>query len=98
MLRSIAYGEADRIVTLLTESRGKVSLIAAALVIVALAALAYNGMKSKEGPAGKASSVDVPRAPQPEVSVEPISAAEAQRRAQRSTLEAEQAAERGASY
>ena len=28
MLRSIAYGEADRIVTLLTESRGKVSLIA----------------------------------------------------------------------
>lgn len=77
---------------------GKVSLIAAALVIVALAAMAYNGMTSKDTPTGKASTVDVPRAPQPEVSVEPISAAEAERRAQRSSLEAEQAAERGASY
>src|SRR5690606_35881161 len=28
VLRSIAYGEADRIVTLLTESRGKVALMA----------------------------------------------------------------------
>lgn len=77
---------------------GKVSLIAAGLVVLALGALAYNGMTGKDEPAGKASTVDVPRAPQPEVSVDPISAAEAERRAQRSSLEAEQAAERGMSY
>ncbi|WP_426810475.1 DotG/IcmE/VirB10 family protein [Pseudomonas sp. WOUb67] len=77
---------------------GKVSLIAAGLVVLALGALAYNGMSSKDAPAGKASTVDVPRAPQPEVSIDPISTAEAERRAQRSSLEAEQAAERGMSY
>ena len=77
---------------------GKVSLIAAGLVVLALGALAYNGMTSKDEPVGKASTVDVPRAPQPEVSVDPISAAEAERRNQRSSLEAEQAAERGMSY
>ncbi|PYB71051.1 type IV secretion protein DotG [Pseudomonas sp. LB-090624] len=77
---------------------GKVSLIAAGLVVLALGALAYNGMSSKNAPAGKASTVDVPNAPQPEVSIDPISPAEAERRAQRSSLEAEQAAERGMSY
>jgi intracellular multiplication protein IcmE len=77
---------------------GKVSLIAAGLVVLALGALAYNGMSSKDAPAGKASTVDVPNAPQPEVSIDPITKAEAERRAQRSMLEAEQAAERGMSY
>ncbi|WP_338745319.1 DotG/IcmE/VirB10 family protein [Pseudomonas putida] len=77
---------------------GKVSLIAAGLVVLALGALAYNGMSSKSAPAGRASTVDVPNAPQPEVSIDPISTAEAERRAQRSSLEAEQAAERGMSY
>jgi len=77
---------------------GKISLIAAGLVVLALGALAYNGMSSKSAPAGKASTVDVPNAPQPEVSIDPISTAEAERRAQRSSLEAEQAAERGMSY
>ncbi|MBH3386588.1 DotG/IcmE/VirB10 family protein [Pseudomonas juntendi] len=77
---------------------GKVSLIAAGLVVLALGALAYNGMSSKSAPTGKASTVDVPNAPQPEVSIDPISATEAERRAQRSSLEAEQAAERGMSY
>ncbi|MFK0093859.1 DotG/IcmE/VirB10 family protein [Pseudomonas sp. NPDC090592] len=77
---------------------GKVSLIAAGLVVLALGALAYNGMSSKHDAAGKASTVDVPNAPQPQVSVDPISAAEAERRNQRSSLEAEQAAERGMSY
>jgi len=77
---------------------GKVSLIAAGLVVLALGALAYNGMTSKEDAGGKTSTVDVPSAPKPEVSIDPISAAEAERRAQRSSLEAEQAAERGMSY
>ncbi|HDS1733939.1 MULTISPECIES: DotG/IcmE/VirB10 family protein [Pseudomonas] len=77
---------------------GKVSLIAAGVVVVALGAMAYNGMTSKDEPVGKTAQVDVPRAPQPEVSVDPISAAEAERRNQRSSLEAQQAAERGMSY
>lgn len=77
---------------------GKVSLIAAGIVVVALGALAYNGMTAKDEPVGQTAKVDVPRAPQPEVSVDPISAAEAERRNQRSSLEAQQAAERGMSY
>ncbi|NIF27709.1 type IV secretion protein DotG [Pantoea sp. Tr-811] len=77
---------------------GKISLIAAGLAVVALGALAFNGMNNKDAPTAKAAKVDVPRAPQPEVSVDPISAAEAERRNQRSALEAEQAAQRGMSY
>ena len=77
---------------------GKVSLIAAGVVVLGLGALAYKGMAGKSEPVGRTATVDVPRAPQPEVSVDPISTAEAERRNQRSSLEAQQAADSGMSY
>nr|WP_228857641.1 DotG/IcmE/VirB10 family protein [Pseudomonas syringae]QOQ33365.1 hypothetical protein [Pseudomonas syringae pv. actinidiae] len=78
---------------------GKVSLIIAVVIILVLGALAVNGLTKKDNVVnGKPSKVDAPRAPQPEVSVDPISESEAARRAQVSAQEAQRAANNGESY
>lgn len=78
---------------------GKVSLIVVGVVLVGGLALGISGLtKGDKAANGKLSQVDAPRAPEPEVSVQPISEAEAQRRAERSALEAQQAAQKGQSY
>lgn len=78
---------------------GKFSLIAVAVVVVGLLAIGVNGFSGSEKSNGSpASKVDSPRAPQPEVSVDPITETEAKRRAERNAIEAQAAAEKGASY
>lgn len=78
---------------------GKVSLIIVVVVVFVLAALAINGLtKNNTVVNGNPSKVDAPRAPQPEVSVGAISESEAQRRAQISAQEAQEAANKGESY
>lgn len=78
---------------------GKLSLIAGVVAVIALIALGVNGLSSKEKLAGgEPAKVDSPRAPQPQVSVGPVSESEAARRAQVSAKEAQDAQANGTSY
>lgn len=77
---------------------GKVSLIVVAVVVIGGVALGYRGLTSKPTEVAAQSEVDVPNAPQPGVEVGAVSKQEAERRAQRAALEAQEAAARGQTY
>lgn len=77
---------------------GKVSLIVVAVVVIGGVILGYRGLASKPNEVAAQSEVDVPNAPQPSVEVGAISKQEADRRAQRASLEAQEAAARGQTY
>jgi len=77
---------------------GKISLIIVAVVVLGGAALGYRGLTSKPGEVAAQSEVDVPNAPRPGVEVGAVSRQEAERRAQRASLEAQEAANRGQTY
>jgi len=77
---------------------GKISLIAVAVVVIGGLALGYRGLTSKPQEVVNKSEFDVPEAPQPTVEIEPVSKEEAERRAQRAALEAQEAAARGQTY
>jgi len=77
---------------------GKISLIVVAVVVIGGVALGYRGLTSKPTEVVDQSEVDVPNAPQPGVEVGAISKQEAERRAQRAALEAQEAAARGQTY
>jgi len=78
---------------------GKISLVAAASVILIGAALGYRGLTSKPAAERLAKSeIEVPSAPMPRVDVDAVSEHEAKRRAERAALEAEEAAAKGQTY
>ncbi len=77
---------------------GKVSLIVVAIAAIGGAALGYRGLTSKPKDVASQSEVDVPTAPPPSVDVGAVSKQEAERRAQRAALEAEEAANEGKTY
>lgn len=77
---------------------GKVSLIVVAIVIAISAGLGYRGLTRKPKEVASTSEVDVPTAPPPSVDIGAVSKLEAERRAQRAALEAEEAANQGQTY
>ena len=77
---------------------GKVSIIVVIVAVLVMIAFAINGMTSSKEVTSNSAKVDSPRPPQPEVSVDPISEGEAQRRKQVSAGEAQKAAQAGNSY
>lgn len=77
---------------------GKVAIILVVVVVLIFIALGINGMTSKKEATSNTAQVDSPRAPQPEVSIDPVSESEAQRRKQVSAQEAQKAAQAGSSY
>jgi intracellular multiplication protein IcmE len=77
---------------------GKISLIFVAVIVIIGFALGYRGLTSKSTEVSSNSEVDVPDAPPPSVEVGAISKKEAERRAQRAALEAQEAAARGQTY
>lgn len=77
---------------------GKVALTAAAAVVITTAALGYRGLTSKPTEVAAPSVVDMPNAPQPTVEVGAVSKQEAERRAQRAAVEAQEAAAQGQTY
>lgn len=80
---------------------GKISLIAIGLVVCGGIALGIRGLSSSDKAANTkqaSAPMDVPAAPIPQVSNDPISQKEAQRRAQRGALEADKALNDGKTY
>ena len=77
---------------------GKAGLIIAGLFVLIAGAFAMRGLNSSKEPEFKSAQVDVPVAPRPEVSVEPLDPKEAERRAQLSAIEADAAKQRGQTY
>jgi intracellular multiplication protein IcmE len=77
---------------------GKIAIIAAVVTVVIVGALAVRGLTARSNAVAKATKVDVPDAPAPQITVDPISRKEAERRAHQDALEAEQAAKAGQSY
>lgn len=77
---------------------GKFALMAVGAVVVIGVALGYRGMQKPASVEAATSKVDVPRAPTPDVSVAPVSADEAARRAEAAAREAADARAKGETY
>ena len=77
---------------------GKAGLIIAGLFVLIASAFAIRGFNNSKAPQYDAAQVDVPSAPRPEVSVEPLDPKEAERRSQLSAMEADAAKQQGQTY
>ena len=77
---------------------GKAGLIIAGLFVLIAGAFALRGLNGSKAPELASAQVDVPNAPPPVISVDPIDAKEAERRAQLSAIEADAASQKGQTY
>lgn len=77
---------------------GKAGLIIAGLFVLIAGAFALRGLNGPKAPEIASAQVDVPNAPPPVISVDPIDAREAERRAQMSAMEADAASQKGQTY
>lgn len=77
---------------------GKAGLVIAGIFVLVAGAFAMRGLNSPKGPQLQSAQVDVPRAPVPDVSVDPLDPKEAERRSQQAALEADIASQKGQTY
>jgi intracellular multiplication protein IcmE len=77
---------------------GKAGLIIAGVFVLVAGAFAMRGLNSSKVPQVQSAQVDVPRAPVPDVSVDPLDPKEAERRSQQAALEADLASQKGQTY
>jgi intracellular multiplication protein IcmE len=77
---------------------GKAGLIIAGVFVLVAGAFAMRGLNGSKAPQLQSAQVDVPRAPAPDVSVDPLDPKEAERRSQQAALEADIASQKGQTY
>ena len=88
----------DNIKSIFGHGVGKVVLILSSVVGISCLLLVYRNMTSKPPIITSQAAIDVPNVPEPGLNMEAISQKEALRRAQRATLEAQEAAAQGQTY